>query len=66
MDADSQLKDTLHVVVTNAVYRMERLRESADRQCIFEEYKEWLGEDINEEVWAIPANWNYEWVDIER
>ena len=66
MNADSQLKDTLHLAVTNAVYRMERLREPADRRCIFQEYKEWLGEDINDEVWAIPAHWNYEWVDIER
>jgi len=65
MDADSQLKGTLHITVKNAVSRMEMLGEAADRRCIFQEYKEWLGENVNDEVWAIPANWNYEWVDIE-
>jgi len=33
---------------------METLKDPSDRRCIFLEYKEWLGEDINDEVWAIP------------
>ena len=61
--ADSQLKDTLHVTVAHAVSRMEALRDAADRRCLFHEYKEWLGEDINDEIWAIPTNLNHEWLD---
>ncbi len=55
MDVDSQLKETLHKVVFNAVLRMETLEEPSDRRCLFHEYKEWLGGDINDEVWAIPT-----------
>ena len=58
MEADSQLKDTLQITVTNAVFRMETLKDPSDRRCLFNEYKEWLGEEINDEVWAIPSNWN--------
>ncbi len=54
MNDDSQLKEILHIAVKNAVSRMEVLKESADRRCVFNEYKEWLGEDVNDEVWAIP------------
>ncbi len=53
MNADSQLKKILHLAVNNAVLRMETLNEPSDRRCIFHEYKEWLGKDINDEVWAI-------------
>ena len=60
MDADAQLVDTLHITVTNAVSRMEVLKEAADRRSIFNEYKEWLAEDINDDVWALPTNWNQE------
>jgi len=63
MDAASQLKDTLHITVTNAVSRMEILKDPSDRRCIFHEYKEWLGKDVSDEVWAIPADWNCEWID---
>ena len=59
MDADSQLLDTLHITVSNAVSRMEKLRESADRRCLFHEYKEWLSEEIRDDVWALPADWNH-------
>ena len=59
MDADSQLKDTLHITVSHAVSRMELLKDPFDRRCLFYEYKEWLGEDLSDEVWAIPANWTY-------
>ena len=54
MDPDLRLKEILHVAVKNAVSRMETLKDPLDRRCIFLEYKEWLGEDINDEVWAIP------------
>ena len=43
------------MAVHNAVSRMETLKEPSNRRCIFQEYKEWLGEDINDEVWAIPT-----------
>ncbi len=56
MDADSQLKDTLHITISHAVSRMERLSNAADRRCLFHEYKEWLGEAINDEVWAMPID----------
>ena len=64
MDADSQLIDTLHKTVANAVSRMEMHTDHADRRALFHEYKEWLAEDVSEEVWAIPANWNYDSIDI--
>ncbi len=58
MDPDSELKDTLVKTVNNAVSRMELLREAADRRCLFHEYKEWLKNDGNDDVWAIPSDWN--------
>ena len=56
MSINSQLKEILHIVVNNAVSRMEKLEDPADRRSIFQEYKEWLGENINDEVWAIPTD----------
>ena len=55
MNADKKLKEILNMAVKNAVSRMEILREPADRRCIFNEYKEWLGESIDNEVLAIPT-----------
>ena len=55
MNADKQLKDILHMAVNNAVSRMKILSRAADRRCLFNEYKEWLGESIDDEVLAIPA-----------
>ena len=55
MNADKQLKDILHMVVDNAVTRMKILRSPGDRRCVFHEYKEWLGESIDDEVLAIPT-----------
>ena len=55
MNADRELKDILQIAVKNAVSRMETLRSPADRRCLFHEYKEWLGESINDEVLAIPT-----------
>ena len=56
MNADNQLKDILHMSVKNAVSRMKFLRNPADRRCVFDEYKEWLGESIDDEVLAIPTD----------
>ena len=55
MNADKQLKEILHMAVNNAVSRMKILRSPSDRRCVFNEYKEWLGESINNEVLAIPT-----------
>ena len=54
MNNDSQLKEISQLAVNNAVSRLEILKEPSDRRCVFNEYNEWLGEDINDEVWAIP------------
>ena len=55
MNKDKQLKEILHMAVNNAVSRMKILRRPADRRCVFNEYKEWLGESIDDEVLAIPS-----------
>ena len=55
MNADKELKDILHMVVNNAVSRMKTLRSPADRRSLFHEYKEWLGESIDDEVLANPT-----------
>ena len=55
-EADSQLKATLKVTIDHIVFRMEKLQMPADRRCLFHEYKEWLGENINDEVWALPSD----------
>ena len=52
---DKQLKDILNMSVNNAVSRMKILKRPADRRCLFNEYKEWLGESIDDEVLAIPT-----------
>ncbi len=63
MKADAQLKETLVSALHHVVLRMETLKEPADRRCLFHEYKEWLGEDINNEVWAIPSDFGQESTD---
>ena len=55
MNKDKQLKGILHMAVNNAVSRMKILRSPADRRCVFNEYKEWLGENIDDQVLAIPT-----------
>ena len=55
MHLDKQLKEILHMAINNAVSRMKILRSPSDRRCIFNEYKEWLGETIDDEVLAIPT-----------
>ena len=63
MNDDSKLKEILHLAVNHAVSRMEALPDPNDRRCLFHEYKEWLREDINNEVWAIPADLGHESLD---
>ena len=55
MNDDKRLKDILNMSVNNAVSRMKILKRPADRRCLFNEYKEWLGESIDDEVLAIPS-----------
>ena len=55
MNADRKLKEILHMAVSNAVSRIEMLEETSDSRCVFNEYKEWLGESIDDEVLAIPT-----------
>ena len=55
MNADKQLTHILHMAVKNAVSRMKILGSHADRHCVFYEYKEWLGQNIDDEVLAIPT-----------
>tara|TARA_B100001250_G_C19373254_1_gene602922 strand:+ start:131 stop:343 length:213 start_codon:yes stop_codon:yes gene_type:complete len=66
MNADNQLKEILHMAVNNAVSRMKILRSPSDRRCIFNEYKEWLGENIDNEVLAIPTEIIQNELDKER
>ena len=55
MNADKKLNEILQMTVNNAVSRMEKLKDPFDRRCVFNEYKEWLGETIDNEVLAIPT-----------
>ena len=55
-NADNELKRILELTVKNAVSRIEILKSAHDRRCMFHEFKEWLGKDINDEVWAMPSN----------
>ena len=57
MSDDSDLKSTLHKVVSYAVLRMESTSDANIRRCIFEEYKEWLGTSIDDWVLALPNDW---------
>ena len=57
MSDDSDLKVTLHKVVSYAVMRMESTSDINIRRCIFQEYKEWLGTSIDDWVLALPNDW---------
>ena len=66
MKADKQLKKILHMAVNNAVSRMKILSRPSDRRCVFNEYKEWLGETIDNEVLVIPTETIQNDLDKER
>ena len=55
MSTDKQLKDILHMAVNNAVSRMKILSSPFDRRGVFHEYKECLGQSIDDDVLAIPT-----------
>ena len=57
MSNDSDLRLTLHRVVSYAVLRMESASDANIRRCIFQEYKEWLGTSIDDLVLALPNYW---------
>ena len=57
MSDDSDLKLTLHKVVSYAVLRMQSASDTNIRRCIFEEYKECLGTSINDWVLALLNDW---------
>ena len=57
MSANKDLKLTLHNVVSNAVLRMELTNDANIRRCIFQEYKEWLGNSIDDWILALPNDW---------
>ena len=57
MTDDSDLKLTLHKVVSYAVLRIESTSDANIRRCIFQEYKEWLGTSIDVWVLALPNDW---------
>ena len=52
---DVGLRDALRITIAQTVSRMETLVNVEDRRCLFQEYKEWLGEEINDEVLFITA-----------
>ena len=54
MNEDKHLKEILHMAVNNAVSRLKILRRPSNRSCVFNQYKEWLVENIDDEVLAIP------------
>ena len=55
MNEDKHLKEILNMAVNNAVARMKILKSPSDRRCVFNEYKEWLGETIDNDILAIPT-----------
>ncbi len=57
MHDDSDLKHTLHKIVSYAAFRMETVADTNIRRCIFQEYKEWLGPSIDDWVLALPSDW---------
>jgi len=57
MSNDKDLKLTLHKVISYAVMRMESTSDANIRRSIFQEYKEWLGNSIDDWVLALPNDW---------
>ncbi len=59
MSDDNELKSTLNKVVSYAVYRMESESDVNIRRCLFQEYKEWLGNSIDDWVLTLPNKWGH-------
>ena len=53
LDDKYQRQDTLAEIVSHAISRIEALN-GKDRICVAQEYKEWLGEDYEDDVIALP------------
>ena len=49
--------NAVEVMLNASLKRLNNLN-GENREALYDEYKEWLGEEINDEVWAIPSNWN--------
>ncbi len=58
MSDDNALKLTLNEVVSHAVKQMESASDYNVRRCIFQEYREWLGNSIDDWVLALPNDWH--------
>ena len=48
-DGNQQQEDTLAEIVSHAISRIEILK-GKDSICVAEEYKEWLGEDFDDDI----------------
>ena len=48
-DGNQQQEDTLAEIVSHAISRVEILK-GKDSICVAEEYKEWLGEDFDDDI----------------
>ena len=60
MNADNDLKSTIQNIISHVVMRMECANDSSLRRCLFQEYKEWLGNSIDDWVLALPQDWQKE------
>ena len=58
MNDDTDLKSTLHDIVSYVARRMESESDINIRRCIFQEYREWLGTSIDDWVLALPNDWD--------
>ena len=51
-DDNQQRQDTLAEIVSHAISRIEALK-GKDSICVAQEYKEWLGEDFENDVMSL-------------
>ena len=51
-DDNQQRQDTLAEIVSHALSRIEALK-GKDSICVAQEYKEWLGEDLENDVMSL-------------
>ena len=54
---DTELKITLNNIVLSVINRMESTSDDKNRECLYQEYKEWLGTSIDDWVLALPNDW---------
>tara|TARA_Y100001968_G_scaffold77862_1_gene69151 strand:- start:14413 stop:14616 length:204 start_codon:yes stop_codon:yes gene_type:complete len=58
MMSEASLKKNLNDIVKNVVVMIENAEKVEVRRSLFNEYKEWLGETINDDVLYLPRNFN--------